>query len=372
MQAEVAMRQDWSGAKPKRALVIGCSTGYGLASRICATFGMRAETLGVFYEKPGTEQRCGTAGWYNAAAVRQLAQEQNLHAKDINGDAFSDEIKQRTVGLLREEFGPVDLLVYSLASPRRQHPRTGALHKSVLKPIGKAITSKTLDTDQVIIKDVTIDPASENDIADTVAVMGGEDWSMWIEALKEAGMLAKDCRTVAYTYIGEKITRPIYGDATIGEAKKDLDKTVIQINKSLSDLSCQAHIGVLKAVVTQSSAAIPIMPLYLSLLFKIMKEENKHEGCVDQIVRLMMQLYEIQPRMLDESKRMRCDGAELDPKIQRWVEMQWDQVNTENLMEHTDFRGFRKEFLQLFGFEVDNVDYAAEVSPLVHVEGVEE
>ena len=341
MQIDVAKQGNWSKAQPKTALVIGCSTGYGLASRICAAFGMRADTLGVFYERPGTDKRCGTAGWYNAAAVREMARKEQLHAKDINGDAFSDEIKQKAIDVLRKEFAPVDLLVYSLASPRRQHPRTGKLHKSVLKPIGKTVTSRTLDTDKIIIKDVTIEPANDDDIADTIAVMGGEDWNMWVDALRAANLLAnllaKDFKTVAYTYIGDKITKPIYGDATIGEAKKDLDKTVTRINTSLEQLSCQAHIGVLKAVVTQSSAAIPIMPLYLSLLFKIMKERGTHEGCIDQVKQLLMQLYEIQPRVLDEQNRMRCDGAELSPEIQSWVETQWNQISTENLKERTDF-----------------------------------
>lgn len=370
-QINVVEKADWSKANVKTALVVGCSTGYGLASRICASFGMNADTVGVFFEREGTEKRCATAGWYNASAVRQAAHAKHLRATDINGDAFSDEIKQQTIELLKRDFAPVDLLIYSLASPRRQHPLTGTIHKSVLKPIGSAVRSKTLDTDRVEIKEITIEPASDADIADTVAVMGGEDWRMWIEALRDANLLAEGCKTIAYTYIGDSITKPIYGDATIGEAKKDLDKTASQINGLLKDLSAKAYVGVLKAVVTQSSAAIPIMPLYLSLLFKIMKERGVHEGCIEQIECILSQLCELRACVLDDVGRLRCDGKELDPAIQQWVEAQWGQITTDNLMERTDFSGFRKEFLQLFGFELPEVDYEADISPVVNVQGID-
>lgn len=371
-QIKVARQGDWPDSVAKTALIIGCSTGYGLASRVCTTFGMRAKTLGVFFERPGSETRCGTAGWYNAAALRQEADKEGLYARDFNGDAFSDEMKERVIEVVKKELGTLDLVVYSLASPRRQHPRTGVVHKSVLKPIGQTVTSRTLDTDRAEVKDVTIEAASETDIADTVAVMGGEDWRMWIEALDKEKLLASGCKTVAYTYIGERITRPIYGDATIGEAKKDLDKSVIEINNVLTHLSGEARVGVLKAVVTQSSSAIPIMPLYLSLLFKVMKERGVHEGCIEQVAQLLMQLYHSRNRIVDEAERLRCDGIEMDAEIQRWVEEQWDTVTTENMMTRTDFAGYREEFLQLFGFSVAGVDYNQDISAAMDVGGLYE
>ncbi|EAQ98328.1 enoyl-ACP reductase FabV [Congregibacter litoralis] len=352
---------------PKRVLVIGSSTGYGLASRIVAAFGSGAETLGVFFEKEGTERKPGTAGWYNSAAFHAEAEDAGLYARSINGDAFSDEIKQRTIEEIRNHMGQVDLVVYSLASPRRTHPRTGEVHSSTLKPIGSATTQKGINTDKGEIQEFHLEPATQDEIDNTVAVMGGEDWQFWIEALDEAGVLADGAKTTAYTYVGEKLTWDIYWHGTIGAAKKDLDRRVIDIRKRLAAKGGDARVSVLKAVVTQASAAIPAMPIYLAILFKVMKEQGTHEGCIEQVDGLFRDsLYGASPE-LDEEGRLRADGKELDPAVQTAVGALWEQVATENLHELSDFAGYRREFLQLFGFEVDGVDYDADVDPLVPI-----
>jgi enoyl-[acyl-carrier protein] reductase/trans-2-enoyl-CoA reductase (NAD+) len=356
-----------SGAA-KRVLVIGSSTGYGLASRITAAFGGGADTLGVFFEKPPTEKKCASAGWYNAAAFEQAAKTEGLYAKSINGDAFSDEIKEKTIAAIKADMEQVDLVIYSLASPRRQHPKTGEVHSSVLKPIGKSVTLKGVNTDKQVIEEVTLEEASEEEIAGTVAVMGGEDWEMWIDALSEAGVLAENCKTTAYTYIGEKVTWDIYWHGTIGAAKKDLDRAQVKISNKLSSLSGNAYVSVLKAVVTQASSAIPVMPLYLSLLFKIMKADGSHEGCIEQIYALFDQcLYSDNP-VMDESGRLRRDGLELRPEIQNAVEELWPQVTTDNLTELADFAGYRSDFLKLFGFDMEGIDYEEDLSPLVEID----
>ncbi len=353
---------------PKRVLVIGSSTGYGLASRITAAFGCGAETIGVFFEKAASGKRTASAGWYNAAAFQQAADAAGLYSKNINGDAFSHEIKNKTIELIQQDMGQVDLVVYSLASPRRQHPDTGVLYSSTLKPIGKPVSQTGLDTDKQIIKEFTLEAASQEEIDNTVAVMGGEDWEMWIKALSEAGVLAENCKTTAYTYIGESVTRDIYWDGTIGAAKKDLDRA----GQALRDNGVEASVSVLKAVVTQSSSAIPVMPLYLALLFRVMKEKGSHEGCIEQIYRLFDEcLYSDSPRK-DEDQRNRVDEKELLPEVQNEVEALWPQVTTENLMEISDFAGFRKEFLQLFGFEVDSVNYDADVDAEVPINNLVE
>lgn len=352
---------------PKRVLVIGSSTGYGLASRITAAFGCRASTLGLFFEKEGTEKKPGTAGWYNSAAFHRYAAAEGLYAKSINGDAFSDEIKQKTIDTIKADLGQVDLVVYSLASPRRQHPQTGEVFMSTLKPIGNPLTQKGINTDKAVITEFSLEPASEEDIANTIAVMGGEDWQMWIDALAAAGVLADGAKTTAYTYLGDKLTRDIYWHGTIGAAKKDLDKRVIGIRKKLAASGGDARVSVLKAVVTQASAAIPAMPLYLSALFKVMKEAGTHEGCIEQVYGLFRDsLYGAAPK-LDEEGRLRADAKELVPDIQAQVEVIWDQVTTENLNDITDFVSYKQEFMRLFGFEVDGVDYEAEVDPLVPI-----
>ena len=352
---------------PKRVLVIGASTGYGLASRISAAFGAGSSTLGIFFEKPGSERKPGTAGWYNSASFHQHAEAEGLYAKSINGDAFSDEVKQQTIDIIKEDLGQVDLVVYSLASPRRQHPKTGEVFNSTLKPIGKSVTQRCVNTDKKIIEDVTVDAATEEEIANTVTVMGGEDWEMWIDTLADAGVLAEGAKTTAYTYIGEKVTWDIYWHGTIGRAKQDLDLRVKNIRQRLSTLNGDARVSVLKAVVTQASSAIPVMPLYLALLFKVMKAEGTHEGCIEQVYGLLKEsLYGAEPYVDDEG-RLRADRKELAAHVQKEVEENWPQVTSENLMSISDIAGYQREFMNLFGFEIDGVDYDAEVDPNVKI-----
>lgn len=351
----------------KRVLVIGASTGYGLSSRITAAFGCGAATLGIFFEKEGTEAKPGTAGWYNSAAFHKYAEADGLYAKSINGDAFSDEIKQKAIDTIKADLGQVDLVVYSLASPRRQHPVTGVVHNSTLKPIGSAATQKGVNTDKEEVQDFHLEAATQEEIDNTVAVMGGEDWQMWIDALDTAGVLADGAKTTAYTYIGEKLTWDIYWHGTIGAAKQDLDKRVVAIRERLTAKGGDARVSVLKAVVTQASAAIPAMPIYLALLFKVMKEQGIHEGCIEQIYSLFRDsLYHDAPQ-LDDEGRLRADRKELDPAIQAAVASLWERINTDTLRELSDFAGYKREFLQLFGFEVDGVDYDAEVNPDVKI-----
>jgi enoyl-[acyl-carrier protein] reductase/trans-2-enoyl-CoA reductase (NAD+) len=352
---------------PKNVLVIGASTGYGLASRITSAFGSGASTLGVFFEKEGTDAKPGSAGWYNSAAFHKYAEAEGLYAKSINGDAFSDEIKQKVIDTIKADMGQVDLVVYSLASPRRTHPKTGEVHTSTLKPIGKDITMRGINTDKEQIQAMSVAAANAEEIANTVAVMGGEDWQMWLDALKDAGVLAQGCKTTAYTYLGAELTWDIYWNGTIGEAKKDLDKKANAIQESLSDLGGEAKVSVLKAVVTQASSAIPIMPLYLSLLFKVMKEKGTHEGCIEQVDLLFREsLYGASPRV-DEDGRWRADYKELEPEVQQAVADLWEQVQTDNISDITDFAGYKQEFLNLFGFEMPGVDYEADVNPEVPI-----
>lgn len=350
-----------------RVLVIGASTGYGLASRITAAFGCGASTLGIFFEKPGTEKKPGTAGWYNSAAFHQQAQEAGLYAKSINGDAFSDEIKQIAIDTIREDFGQIDLVIYSLAAPRRVHPKTGVVYSSTLKPIGAPCVQKGVNTDKEQVQDFRLEPATEQETLDTVAVMGGEDWQMWIDALDQAGVLAPGAKTTAYTYIGDKLTWDIYWHGTIGAAKKDLDKRVIDIRQQLAAHHGDARVSVLKAVVTQASAAIPAMPIYLAILFKVMKARGTHEGCIEQIQHLFRYGLYAEAPSYDEAGRLRADALELDPQVQAEVADLWAQIESDNLATLSDFAGYKREFLQLFGFEVDGVDYDAEVDPVVEI-----
>lgn len=357
---------------PKRVLVIGSSTGYGLAARITAAFGGGASTLGVFFEKPGTETKPGTAGWYNSAAFHKYAEAEGLYAKSINGDAFSDEIKQKTIDTIKADWGQVDLVIYSLASPRRQHPKTGEVFNSTLKPVGKDITLRGINTDKEVIQEFSLEAANNQEIADTVAVMGGEDWQMWIDALSDAGVLAEGAKTTAFTYIGEKITWDLYWDGTIGQAKKDLDKKVLGIRDKLAVINGDARVSVLKAVVTQASSAIPIMPLYLAMLFREMKKDGSHEGCIEQLYRLYTEcLYSDSPR-LDDEGRLRVDELELRPEIQDAVADSWSKITTENLNELTDFEGYKRDFLNLFGFAIEGVDYDADVNPEVPISNMVE
>ncbi|EIK93933.1 trans-2-enoyl-CoA reductase [Pseudomonas sp. M47T1] len=352
---------------PKNVLVLGASTGYGLAARISAAFGCGAKTLGVFFEREGDEKKPGTAGWYNTAAFHKFADAEGLYAKSINGDAFSDEIKRQTIEAIKQDLGKIDLVVYSLAAPRRLHPKTGELLSSTLKPLGKSVTQRGVNTDKGTVEETTLEPASQAEIDGTVAVMGGEDWQMWMDALQQAGVLADGAKTTAFTYLGEKLTHDIYWNGSIGEAKKDLDKKVLTIRDNLAPLGGDARVSVLKAVVTQASSAIPIMPLYLSLLFKVMKEQGTHEGCIEQVYGLFKDsLYNDQP-ILDADGRLRADYKELAPEVQDQVEALWNKVTTENLSELTDFAGYKHEFLRLFGFEIAGVDYDADVSPKVDI-----
>lgn len=350
---------------PKNVLVIGASTGYGLASRISAAFGCGSNTLGLFFEKPATERKTGSAGFYNSVAFEEKAKAEGLYAKSINGDAFSNEVKAQAIEAIKADLGKIDLVVYSLASPRRTDPNSGEVYSSVLKPIGKGFTEKNLNTDTLKITDLTVEPANDDEIRNTVKVMGGEDWEMWIQALKDADVLSEGCKTTAYTYRGDKLTWPIYGHATIGKAKEDLDRASTAINESLAGLKGQSNVSVLKALVTQASSAIPIMPLYLSILYKVMKKDGSHEGCIEQAYRLFTEgLYTATPR-LDDTNRLRMDDKELDRAVQEQVEAIWPEVNDENLLELTDFHGHHDDFLRLFGFGVDNVDYEEDLSPEV-------
>lgn len=349
---------DDSNGVPKNVLVIGASTGYGLASRITAAYGYGAKTLGLFFEKPATERRTGSAGYYNSAAFEKQAQADGLYSKSINGDAFSMEAKQKVIDIVKSDMGKIDLVVYSLASPRRTDPISGETFSSTLKPIGEAYTAKNLNTDTQIVGELTAEPANQTEIDHTVKVMGGEDWSLWMNALSDAGVLDAGCRTVAYTYIGDKLTKPVYGHATIGKAKEHLDVTASELNASLD---VDARVSVLKAVVTQASSAIPIMPLYMSILFKEMKEQGSHEGCIEQLHRLFDECIYAQSPRVDEENRFRVDELELDPAMQAKVEAVWPLVTTENLHDLSDYKGYRAEFLRLFGFGVDGVDYELEV-----------
>lgn len=352
---------------PRKVLVIGASTGYGLSSRIAAAFGSNAATVGVFFERPSEEGRPATPGWYNTIAFTRAARAAGLYARNFNGDAFSNDLKQQVITAIKADLGQVDLVVYSLASPRRTHPTTGTVHKSVLKPVGNSYTNKTVDTDKGIVSSITIEPASEAEIADTTAVMGGEDWEMWINALAEAGVLAPGATSVAYSYIGPEVTWPIYKNGTIGLAKNDLEKSARKIDALLKAHGYgRAFISVNKALVTQASSAIPVVPLYISLLYKIMKAKGTHEGCIEQIQRLFAtQMYNGNALTFDDGGRVRIDDWEMRPEIQAEVARLWPQVTTENLGELTDIAGYREEFLKLFGFGLAGIDYEADVEPHV-------
>jgi enoyl-[acyl-carrier protein] reductase / trans-2-enoyl-CoA reductase (NAD+) len=352
---------------PKKVLVIGASTGYGLASRITAAFGSGAATLGIFFERPSEDGRLATPGWYNSIAFTKAARAAGLYAQNLNGDAFSNEIKQRALDIIRRDLGQVDLVVYSLASPRRTHPKTGAVHKSCLKPVGAPYTNKTVDTDKGVVSSVTIEPATEAEVADTVAVMGGEDWELWMQALSEAKLLAPGAQSVAYSYIGPEVTWAIYKNGTIGLAKNDLERAARNIDSLLKlNGRGRAFIAVNKALVTQASSAIPVVPLYISILYKLMKAAGTHEGCIEQMQRLFAtQMFNGKTPKFDEAGRVRVDDWEMRPEIQAAVKQIWPQVTTENLAALTDIEGYRTEFLKLFGFGLPGVNYEAEAEPHV-------
>jgi enoyl-[acyl-carrier protein] reductase/trans-2-enoyl-CoA reductase (NAD+) len=350
---------------PKNVLVIGASTGYGLASRITAAFGSGAKTLGIFFEKEASEGKTGSAGWYNTAAFEAAANAEGLWNKHLNGDAFTDELKSQAINIIRSEMGKIDLVVYSLAAPRRKDPVSGEVYSSVLKPIGQAYTAKNLNTSKREIESVSVEPANDDEIFNTVKVMGGEDWERWLDQLDAAGVLAENCQTVAYTYIGKELTWPIYGKATIGRAKEDLDRAATAITTKLKAQNGHAYVASLKALVTQASSAIPIMPLYISLLYRVMKAEGSHEGCIEQIYGLFNQCLYNSARQLDDAGRLRMDGKELSAHVQSQVAALWDQVETHNIDDLTDYKGYHQEFLRLFGFGYAHVDYTADVSPMV-------
>jgi enoyl-[acyl-carrier protein] reductase/trans-2-enoyl-CoA reductase (NAD+) len=355
---------------PKRVLVIGSSTGYGLASRIVSTFGSGASTIGVFFEKPAGGARTASAGWYNTAAFEKFAKAEGFYASSLNGDAFSDALKEQTIARIKEDLGAVDMVVYSLASPRRMHPKTGELFSSVLKPIGSTFSDKTVDVNSGEVTQVTIEPASDEEIKNTIAVMGGEDWEMWIDALSEAGVLAEGAVTVAYSYIGPKVTHAVYREGTIGAAKDDLEATALRLNKQLATNGGRAYVSVNKALVTQASAAIPVVPLYISLLFKTMKEKGLHEGCIEQIYRLYADRIYADVTEVDEKGRIRIDDWEMREDVQAEVDQLWTQVSTANLEEIGDIAGYREDFMKLFGFGLSGVDYDQDVDPNVHIAGI--
>ena len=358
-------------AGAKKVLVIGASTGFGLASRITSAFGSDAATIGVFFEKPPVEGKPGSPGWYNSAAFEKLAQQSGLYAKSINGDAFSNEIKKQTLDLIKSDLGQVDLVIYSLASPVRVHPTTGVMHRSVLKPIGNTFTNKTVDFHTGKVSDISIEPCNEEDIENTVAVMGGEDWAMWMEALKEADLLAPQATTVAYSYIGPSLTEAVYRKGTIGRAKDHLEATAFSITDRLKSIDGKAYVSVNKALVTQASSAIPVIPLYISLLYKIMKEEGVHEGCIEQIQRLYQQrLYTGNAIPTDEKGRIRIDDWEMREDIQAKVADLWLQASTETLPEIGDLAGYKSDFLNLFGFGFEGVDYLADANEMVTVPSI--
>ncbi|HEY0231018.1 MAG TPA: enoyl-ACP reductase FabV [Dokdonella sp.] len=360
---------------PKRVLVIGASTGYGLASRITAAFGYGAATLGVFYEKPSSETKTGTAGWYNSAAFDKLAKQAGLISKSINGDAFSHATRARAIALIRDALGgPVDLVIYSLASPVRKLPDSGEVVRSSLKTIGETFTASSVDTNRDTVVQVSVEPASEQEIKDTVSVMGGEDWALWIDALSDAGVLAEQARTVAFSYVGTQITWPIYWHGTLGRAKQHLDETARALRTRHAAQGLDARVGVMKSVVTQASAAIPVIPLYVSMAFRIMKDKGLHEGTIEQANRLFGDLLyrpDGQAPQTDDDGRLRLDDWELRDDVQQACKALWPTVTTENLSQVTDYAGYRREFLRLFGFARHDVNYEADVHPDVRFDVVE-
>jgi enoyl-[acyl-carrier protein] reductase/trans-2-enoyl-CoA reductase (NAD+) len=359
-------------AGPRNVLVIGASSGYGLAARITAAFGYGADTLGVFFEKPATETKPGTAGWYNSAAFDKFAKAEGLYSKSINGDAFSHEVRDKAIELIREDMGQIDLVVYSLASPVRKLPDSGEVKRSSLKPIGETYTATAIDTNKDTITEASVEPATEQEVADTIEVMGGQDWELWMDALDKAGVLAPGAKSVAFSYIGTDITWPIYWHGALGKAKEDLDRAAGEIDQRLKATGGGANVAVLKSVVTQASAAIPVMPLYISMVYKVMKEQGVHEGTIDQLNRLFAErLYADGEPEVDEAGRLRLDDWELRDDIQQACKDLWPQVTSDNLFTLTDYAGYKHEFLKLFGFERDDVDYDAEVDPLVKFDVVQ-
>lgn len=356
-EIDVALAAKKEGG-PKKVLVLGSSTGYGLSSRIATAFSHDAATLGVFFERPSMKGKPASAGWYNSVAFEQAAHKAGLYAKSINGDAFSNEIKAQAIETIKADLGQVDLVVYSLASPRRTDPKTGETYKSVLKPIGESFTNRTLDTDKDLVTEVTIDPAEGDDVTHTVNVMGGQDWELWMDALDDAGVLAPGAKSVAYSYIGPEITWPVYTNGTIGQAKKDVERAAAAITEQHD---CAAYVAVNKAVVTQASSAIPVVPLYISILIKVMKAKGTHEDCIEQMVRLFNERLYGDDLQLDSAGRIRVDDWEMAPDVQEAVAAIWPGITSETLYAQSDYAAYQKNFLNLFGFELPGVDYEADV-----------
>lgn len=361
VQEQIHYAQQQSPVKgPKNVLVIGASTGYGLASRIVSTFSSGASTIGVFFEKPAAGNKTASAGWYNTVAFEKAAKEGNYYAKSINGDAFSAEVKEEAIELIKKDLGQVDLVIYSLAAPRRVHPVSGEILNSSIKPVGKPFTSKNLDFHSEKVSEITVEPASDDEVRQAVGVMGGEDWEMWIEALNKAGVLAPDAVTVSYSYIGPELTYPIYREGTIGKAKESLEAAAKKIHEQLSPQGGKAFVSVNKALVTQASTAIPAMSLYMSLLFKVMKEKGIHENCVEQIYRMFIDRIYNSNTAVDEKGRIRLDDWEMREDVQQEVLALWDKVTTENVAMISDVAGYRNDFFRLFGFEFENVEYGGD------------
>ena len=349
----------------KKVLVIGSSTGFGLASRISSAFGSDAATIGVFFDKPASAGRPASPGFYNTAAFEQEANAAGLYAKSINGDAFSNEIKEQVINLIKEDLGQIDLVIYSLASPVRTHPDSGKRFKSVLKPIGEVFSNKTVDFHTGNVSEISINPAEGEDVENTVTVMGGEDWKMWMDALSNAGVLSEGIKTVAYSYIGPEVTKPVYRNGTIGAAKDHLEATAFTITNDLKSLNGNAYVSVNKALVTQASSAIPVIPLYISLLYKTMKAKGIHEGCIEQIQRLYSERLFGGDLSLDEKGRIRIDDWEMREDVQAEISKLWEEATTENLSEIGDLQGYSDDFYNLFGFKVAGVDYDADVNEMV-------
>lgn len=372
--ANVAEAIDFVKTQPtldgcEHALVVGSSTGYGLASRIVAAFGSNADTIGVALDREPTDRGPGTAGWYNSVAFDRFALEKGLDTSSINGDAYSHEIKDKVVALAQHSDKPIDLVVYSLASPVRIHPDTGERYRSSIKPLGSSFTSRTLTPDIKSggkLTEVELEPASAEETEATIKVMGGEDWELWIDKLASSGVLAPDFRTIAFTYLGNELTQPIYRGGTLGKAKEDLDRAAKQITRTYESEGSKADVAVLKAVVTQASTAIPVVPLYFSILFSVMKEQGIHENCIEHIHRLFCeQLYGNDDRREDEEGRIRMDNWELDDSVQEEVRRRWRDITESNLAELADVTGFTHDFLRLFGFDRDDVDYDADTDHMV-------
>ena len=357
---------------PSKVLIIGCSTGYGLASRIVASFSCNADTVGVCFEKAASGKRTASAGWYNTAAFEKLATQHGVQALTLNGDAFSHELKQQTVHTIKQHLGSVDLVIYSLASPKRVDPDTGQVYHSVLKTTGGTYCAKTVDPIRGTLSDVAVEPATEDEIEQTIQVMGGQDWQLWMKALAEGDVLSENCITVAYSYVGPELTYPIYRQGTIGKAKEDLEKTAAQLTEQLAPINGKAYVAVNKAVVTQASAAIPVVPLYMSILLQVMKELDCHEDCVQQIYRLFADcLYQGNTVPIDTAGRIRIDDWEMRKDVQQQVEKIWQLVDQENLLEHADLEEYQTRFYQLFGFEFPEIDYQQEVDVDVAIPSLE-